>query len=76
MLILLIASGVGLIVFIMLHSGKGTGINEMIESSMTSNLSGTSIVEKNLDRITIACALVFALSLIVLMVIYPQGTIG
>lgn len=76
MLILLIASGIGLIVFIMLHSGKGTGINEMIASSMYSNQTGTSIVEKNLDRITIACAIVFGISLIVLMVIYPHGTIG
>lgn len=76
MLILLIASGIGLIVFIMLHSGKGTGINEMIASSMYSNQTGTSIVEKNLDRITIACAIVFGISLIVLMIIYPHGTIG
>jgi len=76
MLVLLIASGVGLIVFIMLHSGKGTGINEMIASSMYSNQTGTSIVEKNLDRITIACALVFGVCLLVLMIIYPHGTIG
>lgn len=37
---------------------------------------GTSIVEKNLDRITIIFAVVFLLSLIVLMIIYPQGTIA
>ena len=36
----------------------------------------TSIVEKNLDRITIIFAVVFLLSLIVLMIIYPQGTIA
>lgn len=75
-LVLLILSGIGLVIFILLHSGKGTGISDMIASSMYSSVSGTSIVEKNLDRITIICAVVFMLSLIILMIIYPQGTIN
>ncbi|WP_165170290.1 MULTISPECIES: preprotein translocase subunit SecG [unclassified Adlercreutzia] len=75
-LILLVLSGVGMIVFILMHSGKGTGISDMIASSMYSTQTGTSVIEKNLDRITIACAIVFMLSLLVLMVIYPHGTIG
>ena len=73
MLVLLVVSGVGLIVFILLHSGKGTGISDMIASSVYSTQTGTSIVEKNLDRITIIFAVVFLLSLIVLMIIYPAG---
>ena len=76
MLILLVVSGLGLIVFILLHSGKGTGISDMIASSVYSTQTGTSIVEKNLDRITIIFAVVFLLSLIVLMIVYPQGTIA
>lgn len=75
-LILLVVSGVGLIVFILLHSGKGTGISDMIASSVYSSQTGTSIVEKNLDRITIVFAVVFLVSLLVLMVIYPHGTIA
>ena len=74
-LILLVVSGVGLIVFILLHSGKGTGISDMIASSMYSTQSGTSIIEKNLDRITIAFAIIFLVSILVLMIIYPQGSI-
>ncbi len=75
-LILLVVSGIGLIVFILLHSGKGTGISDMIASSVYSTQTGTSIVEKNLDRITITFAIIFMLSLIVLMIIYPHGTIA
>ncbi|WP_139653134.1 preprotein translocase subunit SecG [Raoultibacter phocaeensis] len=75
-LALLVISGVGLIIFILLHSGKGTGISDMIASSVYSTQTGTSIVEKNLDRITIIFAVIFLLSLIVLMIIYPQGTIA
>ena len=73
---LLVLSGIGLIIFILLHSGKGTGISDMIASSVYSTQTGTSIVEKNLDRITIIFAVVFLLSLIVLMIIYPHGTIA
>lgn len=73
---LLVVSGLGLIIFILLHSGKGTGISDMIASSVYSTQTGTSIVEKNLDRITIVFAIVFMLSLIALMVVYPSGTIS
>lgn len=75
-LILLVLSGIGMIVFILMHSGKGTGISDMIASSMYSTQTGTSIIEKNLDRITIICAVVFMISLLVLMVAYPHGSIG
>ena len=68
--VLLVVSGIGLIVFVLLHSGKGTGV------SVYNNQSGSSIMEKNLNRITIILAAVFLISLIVLMVVYPQGTIG
>ena len=76
MLILLVISGIGLIIFILLHSGKGTGISDMIASSVYSTQTGTSIVERNLDRITIIFAIIFIVSLLVLMVIYPQGSIS
>ena len=75
-LVLMVLSGIGLIIFILLHSGKGTGVSEMIASSVYSTQTGTSIVEKNLDRITIILAIIFILSLLLLMVIYPQGSIG
>ena len=75
-LILLFLSGIGLVIFILMHSGKGTGVSEMIASNVYSTQSGTSIVEKNLDRITIICAIVFLVSLIVLMIIFPHGSIS
>lgn len=76
LLILLAVSGTGLIIFILLHSGKGTGVSDMIQSSFYSTQGGTSIVEKNLDRITIVLAVVFFLTLIALMFVYPQGSIS
>jgi preprotein translocase subunit SecG len=66
-------SAVGLIVFVLLHSGKGTGLSEMMGGAMSPTSSGTSVIEKNLDRITIGFAVAFMVSLLVLMVIYPKG---
>ena len=74
--VLLIASGAGLIVFILLHSGKGTGLSDMISASVYNTSTGTSIVEKNLDRITIVLAIVFMVTLIAMMVIWPHGSIA
>ena len=64
---------VGLIVFILLHSGKGTGLSSMFSGVMPSTSSGTGIIEKNLDRITIGLAVVFAVTLLLLMVLYYPG---
>lgn len=72
-LIVWFVSAIGLIVFVLLHSGKGTGLSEMLGGVMSPTATGTSIIEKNLDRITIGFAVAFAVSLLVLMVIYPKG---
>ena len=73
---LLVISGLGLIIFILLHSGKGTGISDAIASSVYSTQTGTSIIEKNLDRITIVFAIVFLVDLLALMIVYPTGSIS
>ena len=73
-LIVWLISGIGLILFVLLHSGKGTGLSDIIAGSVYSNTTGTSLVEKNLDRITVIFAAIFFISLLVLMLIYPQGT--
>lgn len=69
-------SAIGLIVFVLLHSGKGTGLSEAIAGSVYGGDTGTSIVEKNLDRITVIFAVVFIVCLLVMMVIYPSGSVG
>ena len=69
----LILSAIGLIVFVLLHSGRGAGVSEMFGGVMPTASTGTGIIEKNLDRITIALAVVFIVSLLVLMVIWPAA---
>jgi len=72
-LIVWAVSSVGLIIFVLLHSGKGSGLSEMLGGAMSPASAGTSIIEKNLDRITVGFAIAFGLSLLLLMVVYPHG---
>jgi preprotein translocase subunit SecG len=74
-LVIWFVSGLGLILFVLLHSGKGTGLSDIIAGSVYNNTTGTSLVEKNLDRITVIFATIFFITLLILMLIYPQGTV-
>jgi preprotein translocase subunit SecG len=49
-----------LILFILLHAGRGGGVSEMFGGGMQSQAMGSTVMEKNLDRITIITALIFA----------------
>jgi preprotein translocase subunit SecG len=54
----LIAS-VMLILFILLHAGRGGGVSEMFGGGMQSQAMGSTVMERNLDRITVITAIVF-----------------
>jgi len=54
-----------LIVLILLHSGKGGGLSDMF-GGMGSVAAGSTVVERNLDRITVGVALVFAFTTTIL----------
>jgi preprotein translocase subunit SecG len=49
-----------LVVLVLLHSGKGGGLSDMFGGGMGATAAGSTVVERNLDRITIIAALVFA----------------
>lgn len=50
---------IGLIMAILLHSGKGTGLSSAFGGGIPSQLGGSGVIERNLDRITIILAVVF-----------------
>ena len=61
---------VGLIITVLLHSGKGGGIAGAFGGSQGSTFGGSGIIEKNLDRITIAFAVIFLFTSLALVVIF------
>ncbi|MBA3349910.1 MAG: preprotein translocase subunit SecG [Actinobacteria bacterium] len=55
-----------LITFILFHAGRGGGVSEMFGGGMQSQAMGSTVMEKNLDRITVITAIVFSATTILL----------
>ncbi len=64
--IILAISSLLLVVFVLLHKGKGGGLSSLFGGGVQSNLSGSTIVEKNLDRYTIVVGLIWFIAIIAL----------
>ena len=64
------ASALGLIFLVRLHSGKGGGLSDMFGGGIGAQTAGSTVVEQNLDRITIVTALVFVFTTVALGLMY------
>jgi preprotein translocase subunit SecG len=62
--IVLIISSVLLVLLILLHRGRGGGLSSLFGGGVQSSLSGSSVAEKNLDRLTIFTALIWVVAII------------
>ena len=71
--ILLILASLALIVLILLHRGKGGGLSSMFGGSFYSSLSGSSVVERNLDRITVIAGVIWTVCVIGLGILYRNN---
>jgi preprotein translocase subunit SecG len=64
--ILLVLSSAFLILMILLHKGRGGGLSDMFGGGVSSGLGGSSVAEKNLDRITIGVAVLWGVCIVAL----------
>ena len=64
--VLLVLTSVLLIVLVLLHRGKGGGLSSMFGGAVSSQLSGSSVVEKNLNRLTVFAGVVWAVCIVAL----------
>ncbi|MFP5316753.1 MAG: preprotein translocase subunit SecG [Acidimicrobiia bacterium] len=55
----------GLILTVLLHSGRGGGLSDMFGGGMGAS-AGSTVVERNLDRITVAILVIFAFTTVIL----------
>ena len=60
----LVITSLLLIALILLHKGKGGGLSDMFGGGISSSVGGSSVAEKNLDRITIVIAVLWLASVI------------
>jgi len=70
--VLLVLASLGLIVLVLLHKGKGGGLSNMFGGGVSSSLGGSAVVEKNLDRLTIVCGLVWFVCVVALGLLLKQ----
>ena len=61
-----VTTGLLLITFILLHAGRGGGLSDMFGGQMGGSMAGSTVVEKNLDRLTIVTAVVFTFATVLL----------
>lgn len=57
--VLLAISSLLMIVLVLMHKGRGGGLSDMFGGGMSSSVGGSSVAERNLDRITVGVALVW-----------------
>lgn len=69
-------SAIALIALVLMHSGKGTGVSDMIASSLYNSSAATGVMEQNLDKLTVIVAVVFSVCVILAMFFFPQGIVG
>ena len=62
--IVLVIAAILMTVFVLLHKGKGGGLSSLFGGGVQANLSGSTTVEKNLDRVTVLMALIWILCII------------
>jgi preprotein translocase subunit SecG len=62
-----------LILLVLLHSGRGGGLSDMFGGGLGASAAGSTVVEKNLDRLTVAGALVFVFTTVALALLLDAG---
>lgn len=60
----LVITSLLLILFILLHRGKGGGLSSLFGGGVQSSLSGSSVVERNLDRVTLVVVALWVIAII------------
>ncbi|MBP2059149.1 preprotein translocase subunit SecG [Streptomyces iranensis] len=55
-----------LMMLVLMHKGKGGGLSDMFGGGMQSSVGGSSVAERNLDRITLVVGLLWFVCIIVL----------
>jgi preprotein translocase subunit SecG len=62
--VVLVITSLLMIVLVLLHKGKGGGLSDLFGGGVSSSLGGSSVVERNLDRITIGTGILWIASII------------
>ena len=62
--VILIATSLVMIMLVLLHKGRGGGLSDMFGGGVSSSLGGSSVAERNLDRLTVGIGVIWFASVI------------
>ncbi|WP_416046570.1 preprotein translocase subunit SecG [Propioniciclava soli] len=68
--VLLTITSVALSLFVLLHKNRGGGMSDLFGGGMSASMGGTSVAERNLDRLTIVVGLLWLASILILLTLY------
>ena len=71
-LIVQVLSALTLIFLVLLHSGRGGGLSDMFGGGLGASAAGSTVVEKNLDRITVVAAVIFMFASVALALLLDK----
>ena len=72
--IVLVITSVVLALFVLMHKGRGGGLSDLFGGGISSSLGGSSVAERNLDRLTIIIGVIWLASIVALGLLYKlQG---
>ncbi|WP_327635014.1 preprotein translocase subunit SecG [Kribbella sp. NBC_00482] len=71
--IVVIACSLFLTLLVLLHKGRGGGLSDLFGGGVSSSLGGSSVAERNLDRITIGVGLIWFAAIVALGLLYKLG---
>jgi preprotein translocase subunit SecG len=64
--VILVITSIVMVMLVLLHKGKGGGLSDLFGGGVSSNLGSSSVVERNLDRITIFFGILWFICIIAL----------
>ncbi|GAA3231805.1 preprotein translocase subunit SecG [Actinocorallia longicatena] len=70
--IVLIITSLLMVLLVLLHKGKGGGLSDMFGGGISSSLGGSSVVERNLDRLTIGTGSIWFVAIVVLGILFKS----
>jgi len=62
--VIVVVTSLFLVLLILMHKGQGGGLSDMFGGGVSSSLGGSSVAQRNLDRLTIVVGIVWALCIV------------
>ena len=71
--IVLVVTSIALAMFVLMHKGRGGGLSDLFGGGISSSMGGSSVAERNLDRLTVIIGVIWLAAIVALGLLYKLG---